>query len=425
MKTSKTKTTARRALALLLLAVTMLAACATAVGAIGLGSGVAVSAHGVTMIKSALKGKTIFFSDTDFKCALGVPELKKITVTSLPLSTDGKLMYQGRRVREGQSIARRNLADLSFVPASAEIEETRFRFTATEGSGAEILCILRFADKVNQAPKIGGKSEGEIQTQKNIGYYGRLSATDPEGDYLEFLLVGAPKNGRLTRIGTNGSDYLYTPDKGFTGTDRFVYVARDEYGNYSLPETVIVTVTERLSEVEYVDMKTSPDYNAAVTMTAMNVMGGKLVGDDLYFEPENAVTRAEFVAMAMKAKGIRADSTLTKTYFDDNETIPPSLVGYVATAQKIGIVNGEFENGKLLFSPNRAITKYEAAVVLANLTLQQGDAELTVFAVENDVPVYARASVYKMLATGVFSSAENLGEQTTRADAARFLYRSM
>ena len=90
-------------------------------------------------------------------------------------------------------------------------------------------------------------------------------------------------------------------------------------------------------------------------------MAGVPVGDDTLFSPNGTVTRAEFVAMALKNVGVRRDTTLTATCFDDDGEIPASLRGYVATAQRIGVVNGSFSGGKLLFRPNDPVTKYEAA----------------------------------------------------------------
>ena len=123
--------------------------------------------------------------------------------------------------------------------------------------------------------------------------------------------------------------------------------------------TVSVKVSERMCDTVYRDMEDREEYNAAVAMTAMGIMSGRQVGDDLYFEPEETITRAEFVTMAMKCAGIKADSTLSSTYFDDDLDISPSLKGYIATAQRTGIVVGDFKNGQLLFSPNEEISRYE------------------------------------------------------------------
>ena len=183
-----------------------------------------------------------------------------------------------------------------------------------------------------------------------------------------------------------------------------------------------------MSEVKYVDMSERAEYNAAVAMTAMGIMGGKVIGDGVYFSPDDTVTRAEFVAMAMKAAGIRADSTISSSYFDDNEKIPEPLRAYVATAQKIGIINGEFKNGELIFSPNDTITKYDAAVILANIIGKNSSDDTPVLSFSGDgrVPAWAQTSVYTMCSVGIFEHDGNTVDASsavTRADAARYLYK--
>nr|MBE6545719.1 S-layer homology domain-containing protein [Oscillospiraceae bacterium] len=189
--------------------------------------------------------------------------------------------------------------------------------------------------------------------------------------------------------------------------------------------TVSVRIGDRMCETVYRDMEDREEYNAAVAMTAMGIMSGRQIGDDLYFEPDKTVTRAEFVAMAMKCVGIRADSTLSSTYFDDDSEISVSLKGYIATAQKIGLVVGDFKDGRLLFSPDEEITKYEAAKILANMLGANDDGEKSVFAGDDDVPVWARAGVYAMCSLGIYDiqDSSTLTDHVTRADVAEFLYR--
>jgi hypothetical protein len=167
------------------------------------------------------------------------------------------------------------------------------------------------------------------------------------------------------------------------------------------------------------------EYNAAVVMTAMGLMNGTIVGNDIYFSPDEAVTRAEFLAMAMKATGIAPDSTATKTFFDDNSEIPSSLIGYVSVAQRAGVVRGEFEDGALTFKPNDPITKYAAARILAELmNVNLTDAEENAFANYDDVPLSARASVNAMYSLGIYDeSTGDLCANVTRANCAEFLYR--
>lgn len=392
------------------------------------GVGAQVVATNVNMIKTGLIGQKICFTDGDFKSALALANFKTITITEIPSSTEGTLLLSGKRVGKGRVIKRKNLGALAFIPATDSVTECSFKFTV-EGyaGGAEIECILKFIDRVNYAPEATGDAEhvANLHTQQSISVYGNLTATDPEGDALEYIIVSYPKKGSLNLFDPESGRYCYTPSGIYTGSDKFTYVARDEFGNYSEPMTVSVKIIERMCDTVYRDMAEREEYNAAVAMTAMGIMSGRQLGDDLYFDPDKTVTRAEFVAIVMKCLGIKADSTLTCTYFDDDSEISVSLKGYIATAQRIGYVVGDFKDGRLLFSPDEEITKYEAAKLIAAMINANEDGEESVFATDDNIPIWARSSVAAMRSLGIFTGEDNvtLSDSVTRADVAEFLYR--
>lgn len=392
-------------------------------------SGAQVMADEVTMVKTGLSGKKLTFSDSDFKSALCIPDFNRLTVETLPSSTEGTLLLAGRRVSEGQSIKRKNVGALVFVPASSEVTESSFTFSIDKASGGAVYtCVMKFIDRINYAPRPDEATGASptLTTQSTISVYGRISAEDPEGDELEFIIASYPKEGILTLNDNGDGGYKYTPIGSFTGYDSFTYVVRDSYGNYSEPVKVSIKVVERMSSVVFVDMTDKESYNAAVAMNAMGVMSGQTVGDDVYFLPEKTVSRAEFVAMAMKAVGMRPDSSLKASFFDDNDQIPKSLVSYVATAQRAGIIDGDFGKSGLVFRPSDTITGYEAARIMAALMGIEDETEETVFEDINEVPVWARSSVSAMYTLGIFEYSEVGSPESinvTRADAAEFLYR--
>ena len=213
------------------------------------GTGGAVVAADVSMIKTALIGQKICFTDGDFKSALALPDFDTITITELPLSTEGTLLLSGRRVGKGRVIKRKNLGALVFIPASDTVRECSFKFTVDGyAGGAEIKCIMKFIDKVNYAPEALGDTTGAsaINTQQSISVWGNLGATDPEGDKIEYIIVTYPKRGTLTLTEDENGRYCYTPNGNYKGKDKFTYVVRDEYGNYSKPMTVSIKVNERM-----------------------------------------------------------------------------------------------------------------------------------------------------------------------------------
>lgn len=417
----------KKALTLTLILTLLFTVFSLSLSAFGFGTGIAVIANDVKMIKTGLLGQRLSFTETDFKTALSVPSFDKITVTSLPDSEDGVLMLGDRRLSEGASVRRKNISSLSFTPASSEVSEAYFEFSCDSyAGGGSIGCTLKFIDKINYGPTVEGISEETLSytTQREISVYGELCAKDKEGDGLEFIIVSYPKNGSLTTSGDGGASFRYTPNDGFSGNDSFVYVARDEYGNFSRCATVNLKITERISEIVYVDMLSSPAYNAAVAMTGMGIMSGYRLGDDMYFDPDATVTRAEFVAMAMKAVGISVDKSRDESFFDDDSSIPKSLAPYVAAAQREGIINGSFDGKGLYFRPNDAITNCEAAIIMANL-LEISDVSAGADVANiSSVPVFARGQYGAMYQAGIFSRDGIAPKDTvTRGVACEYLYR--
>ncbi len=393
------------------------------VTAAGIGPAAEVIAPACSLIKTGLLGQKMTFCDTDIKQALGVSDFQSVTVKSLPDSNLGTLLYGSRRVGVGQTIKRKNVSALVFIPSSNETTEAAFSFTVKNGAETgELTARLRFLPGINYAPKTDGGSVATLSTQSGISLFAKMSASDPEGDALTFSILSYPANGTLTVLDAETGAYRYTPNDGYQGVDSFRYVVRDEYGNYSAVATANVTVGERLSTVSFADMEDSPAYNAAVTMDALGVMNGTLIGDNRYFKPDDTVSRAEFTAMALKTYGIKADSTLTKTFFDDNEKIPTGLVSYVATAQKIGVVNGSFDGENLLFRPNDAVTPCEAAMILSAL-LEEEPKENT--ALSTSAPAWAASAVSLMVEKGILDAGYEGKWQAsmTRAEVAEMLYR--
>ena len=418
----------KKILSVLLLSVILVSSAFSVISSARFGSGVEVISEGVTMIKTGLLGKKLSFSDGDFKSAFAVTDFGSITVTKLPKSTEGTLLLAGRRVKEGQEIKRRNIAALVFVPASAEVKEASFSFTMSDGAGLETVCQMKFIDKINYAPKAPESSETSLSlsTQAEIPLYGKLDAVDPEGDAIEFMVVGFPKNGSVIFTDRTAGKYKYVPKPEFKGYDRFSYVVRDEYGNYSDVMTVGIRVIERMSTEVFRDMENRPEYNAAVAISAMGIMSSKAVGDDLYFTPDESITKAEFVAMAMKAYGIKPDASGAFSFFDDNADIPVSLTPYVAKAQRMGIIDGELTSAGLVFTPNRTVTKYEAAMIMSRIIGTDGSDEETSYFDEPSIPIFARASVGAMVTLGIFDADGENADYTagvTKAEAAEYLYR--
>ena len=406
-----------------------LSASATDSGAQMVSPALAILAQQNTMAKAGVTGEDIDFAANDFERALNVSSIDSITVTKLPDRSDGILYLGGSEVLAGQTVSRANIPYLTFVFMSEDITDSAFCFSTNHGA-YELECALYRLEYENRVPVVSSVSDTviSVSTYKDISVYGQLDAYDPDGDEMKFEIVSYPQNGLLTMTNISTGTYKYTPVDGFTGSDRFRYVAVDRYGNYSDAVWVNLTVSQPKSTLVYSDLKESTAHVAAISMTERGVMASSELGGNYYFYPSAEVTRAEFLTMAMKTMGIQASGENQKTVFADDGDIPNDLRGYINTAQKLGYVCGKLnESGELVFCPNETITRYEAAVMLYNMSeVVELPVIQPLFVDADTVPVWAKDAVYSMTVSGVLSIQKgyiSANAGVTRAQAAEMLYK--
>lgn len=369
------------------------------------------------MVKSGLVYGNISFTASDFDRAVGISKVKSITVTSIPEISDGSLMLGNVNVYPGQVISRANMELLKFVPSQGDVAQRDAAqggaydcsFTFNAGSAYDIECILRMTNEVNFAPTVslvdtslGGAVS--VWTQKDICSFGSLSASDPEGDELVFEITNSSKKGIVVLTDKNHGDFKYTPYAGCSGSDRFTYVVRDEYGNYSEEATVTVKIVRPEADIVFSDMEKDKDwaYNAALVMTARGIMSCPQINGAYTFNPNGAVTRSEFLVMVMTALGADSIPTVATTGFADDSDIPASAKGYAASALKLGIVKGDTsQSGLTYFHPNDPITRAEAAVILNNIIGAPIPTSVPVFSDSSAVPAWAQNALYAMNDLGI------------------------
>lgn len=261
----------------------------------------------------------------------------------------------------------------------------------------------------------------EISTYRNIPYQAQFLGSDSEGDDITFAVVDQPKKGT---VAVDGVNFTYTPKNGASGGDSFTYAASDSAGNSSLPATVTVTIEKTKSGVTYADTQGSTAAAAAQHLAEAGIFTGGRIGEQYYFQPDAAVSRNEFLAMAMETAG-KDVSTVTMTGFCDDESIPTWAKAYAAAAVTDGIVQGKATAEGVAFQGGDAITFSEAATVL-NRVLNLGDVDLDVwYADRQAIPSWAAQAVGNMEAVSVLSAgsfgSESLENPVTRADAAQML----
>ncbi|MBQ8208401.1 MAG: S-layer homology domain-containing protein [Clostridia bacterium] len=378
------------------------------------------------MAKTALVGEDISFSEEDFGRSLNLSDINTVTLERVPELTEGRLVIGSATLAAGQSISGENLDMLKFVPASGEIRQSGFDFST--GEGYSIRCNIYFVDKMNYSPTISLASDNAlaVNTHDMVSRIGKLDAYDPDGDKFVYEIVSYPENGSLVLLDRDEGRYVYTPKGDFTGNDSFSYVARDIYGNYSASASVSVTVRERRSSVTFGDIDDCNVYNAALSMAENSLMAGTEIDGVTYFSPDQSITRAEFLAVAMRAAGITDPGNVGETVFDDDADIPGEYKGYISAAYQMGFINGSEIDGKTCFLPNATVTRAEAAVMLNSIISSDREVEkpvvLPVFADSSELPHWASDAIYSMNSMGVLPMLDGYASPeavVTRGDAAQ------
>ncbi len=386
--------------------------------------GIFILAERGSMAKSGMRGSELCFSRDDFSRALNLGGVSEITFTSVPPDTDGKILVGNTVVRSGQTVSGSNISLITFRAANEAVSSTSFTFSPN-GEAYDIRCSLYFLDEVNYAPtvSIAPAVSLDVSTYENVTHYGKLSAFDPDGDECIYEIVSYPEKGLLVMNGDDG-EYVYTPEKDFVGKDSFCYVARDKYGNYSASAEVSVAVSRASLSAVFEDMGDSDAHSAAIKLSEAGIMSGTQIGDGYYFQPDKAVSRSEFVVLAMQTLGIREVNNLRTSGFYDDADIPVSMRGYIAAAHELEYISGTYTNGKLCFLPNESITRAEAAVIISRMIEAATPVIAPSFSDAEDVPAFAESSLASLAAMGVIETVNQkieANEVMTRGDTAKML----
>ena len=255
----------------------------------------------------------------------------------------------------------------------------------------------------------------EIETYRNTSVGGTLCAVDPEGDAVTFTLTTEPMKGTV-ELQENG-EFVYTPNENKKGKDYFGYKATDAEGNTSQEATVIIRIQKQKTAVNYADMAGRPEARDAVLLAEAGVLTGRCVAGNWLFEPENSVSRGEFLAMCMAVRGEPVLQGVMKTGFGDDEAIPVWAKGYVSTARMNGAVEGYSDGKRVVFDASRPITCAEAAVILDRM-LQP---EAVSSAAPMTVPAWARQAAANLAAGRLWPDGMDGDQPLTRADCASML----
>ena len=375
--------------------------------------------------KNGLIGSSIVFGPEDFTVRPdGKTALSGITVDQLPDPGAGTLCMGDMPVAIGTYVDATALSGLRFQSAQRPtVTTTTLVFTPSFASVQEVpqaTATLYLLPQQNNPPVARNM---ELTTYKNVAITGYFDAVDGEGDALTFQLTSTPARGAVTLAEDGSSQFVYTPYENKTGSDSFTYVAIDPAGNTSPEARVSLRINKPDTKVTYSDLDNHPVKKSAIRLAEEGVYVGRYVDGRYFFDPDQTVTRAQFLTMAMSVAGLEDLEGATLTGFSDDDAIPTWAKGAVSAALKAGVVQGSrSESGAPIFGAQETISRAEAAVMLDNL-LEITDVPVAVFSPDNGH--WAAQAAANLSASGIFrgqaAGAVQLADTLTMADAAEML----
>lgn len=430
----------------------------TGILAISTGAGAGSNAAG-SVSYSVLGANLVRFSGKDFDdaCRKATNNALAYLRFGLPGSGQGILYYDYRSETNPRALdtdttlflsGEVSVDKVSFMPAKGFAGTVSIPFTGWAIDGREFQGTVQIS--VGASDAMGGM----------VRYMSKGGPVHFNGDDFRMASGGSPATLRLTRIPSDSegavyyqysnptkyswegnttttyslssdptiSNLTFVPKAGFYGTVDIPYTAADAGGTQSAG-VIRISVEEPNSSSVFTDLDSySAQTKSAVEyLYAMGVVVG--VGDGKY-APDASIRRRDFCVMLSRAFEFDVGST-AKGFSD----VPAESYYAPAVNQMyaLGVVNGI---GKNMFSPNAAITRQDASLMvqralsLAGISVPNGGSEsLAAYGDRGRVAGYAQGAVGGLVQLGIFPTGSdgNLSPRSnlTRADMALLLHRAM
>ncbi len=158
---------------------------------------------------------------------------------------------------------------------------------------------------------------------------------------------------------------------------------------------------------------------------SLGVLAGRLAEDgSTYFDPNSKVTRAEFAVMLCRWLKVDTSAYESAVSFADEASIPPWARDSVQAAATLKLIQGAATEQGLVFMPQEALTRAQAAVILGRTMPGGRMASDLPWPDAGDIPEWARTYVSELAFMGVMSGDGERFDPNgplTRAQAAKLL----
>lgn len=134
------------------------------------------------------------------------------------------------------------------------------------------------------------------------------------------------------------------------------------------------------------------------------IASGSKKGDQLYYQPNDNITRMEFAIIAVKWMGLDVNQySSVQLSFADASQIPAWAAPYIKAACGSGLMSGSSSGGKMYFYPQRNVTRQEAMTVIGK-TQPRGFAEASMnFTDSGQIASWALPYIKPLVAQGAIS----------------------
>ena len=166
-------------------------------------------------------------------------------------------------------------------------------------------------------------------------------------------------------------------------------------------------------------------------MYSHKIINGEMVGDELRFNPQKAMTRSEFAVMVTNY--LRVDKAKYQDVvlpYSDLDTIPFWALDSFKVLYELGILKGRYvSDTEICADPLSSISRAEAATIVAR-TLPGGFFKGEIIATDKeDIPAWAEDGIRTLVNIGAMKGYEDQSfkplNPLTKAEAAKILYSAM
>ena len=242
-----------------------------------------------------------------------------------------------------------------------------------------------------------------------------------------------PLHGTLEADG-NAMEFVYTPNKNFTGSDCFYYRVSNGVISSNISKCTIKTGKEKQNAASgfyYTDMTGSTAEYAALKVVELDILKGEKIGKDYYFYPDTEVTRGMAVSCISRADRYNKNSSSepeVKQVFADANSLSGQLKNDVYYASNSGIINGIKSNGEYYLRLNDTVTRVEFFCMLDRAMSAKTDtAEELLYADKALIPDYASVSVKNLVSRKILPNEEysllRPDDSLTKEEMAQLLYK--